>query len=52
MGIHDIRSRPHHPQIVGKIAAFWKNIRKELLSEIPISRFKDAKRHISGYINK
>ena len=52
MGIKHIRSRPHHPQTLGKIEAFWKNIWRELLGEYPLSTFEEAQKAISAWIQK
>lgn len=52
MGIHHLRSRPHHPQTLGKIEAFWRTIWRELLSEYPIGTFEEAQRQIGLWIEK
>lgn len=52
MGIKHIRSRPHHPQTLGKIEAFWKNIWRELLGEYPLSTFEEAQKAIAAWMQK
>jgi transposase InsO family protein len=39
--IRHIRSRPHHPQTLGKIERFWKTIKEEFLSQTLFENFED-----------
>jgi transposase InsO family protein/transposase-like protein len=39
--IRHIRSRPHHPQTLGKIERFWKTIKEEFLSQALFENFDD-----------
>lgn len=50
MGIAHIRSRPYHPQTLGKIESFWRNLWQEVLSQVPLSSFEDAQRKIGEYV--
>ncbi len=50
LGIRHIRSRPYHPQTLGKIESFWRNLFQECLSQLPLSSFEEAKEKIGGYI--
>lgn len=52
LGIEHIKSSPHKPTTLGKIEAFWRNLWRELLSEVAISSFEEAKRAISNWIEK
>jgi transposase InsO family protein/transposase-like protein len=40
--IHHIKSRPHHPQTLGKIEHFWKTIQDEFLGRAQFDDFDDA----------
>jgi transposase InsO family protein len=50
LGIRHIRSRPYHPQTLGKIESFWRNLFQECLSQLPLSSFEEAKEKIGTYI--
>lgn len=50
MGIRHIRSRPYHPQTLGKIESFWRNLFQECLSQVPLSSFEEAQQKIGEYI--
>jgi transposase InsO family protein len=50
-GIRHIRSRPYHPQTLGKIESFWRNLHQELLSREPLSSFEEAEAKIKEWIN-
>jgi len=50
LGIRHIRSRPYHPQTLGKIESFWRNLLQECLSMSPISSFEEAQNKIGEYI--
>lgn len=51
MGIKHIRSRPYHPQTLGKIESFWRNMYQELLSRETITSFEDLELKIRKYID-
>jgi len=50
LGIRHVRSRPYHPQTLGKIESFWRNIFQECLSQLPLSSFEEAREKIGTYI--
>lgn len=50
LGIRHIRSRPYHPQTLGKIESFWRNLFQECLSQVPLSSFEEAQQKIGEYI--
>lgn len=50
LGIRHIRSRPYHPQTLGKIESFWRNLFQECLSQLPLQSFEEAKEKIGEYI--
>ena len=50
LGIRHIRSRPYHPQTLGKIESFWRNLYQECLAHTPLSSFEEAKDKIGRYI--
>ncbi len=50
LGINHIRSRPYHPQTLGKIESFWRNLYQEFLSETPLSDFEEAQSKITDWI--
>ncbi len=49
-GIRHIRSRPYHPQTLGKIESFWRNLMQECLTQTPLSSFEEAQGKIGEYI--
>jgi len=50
LGIRHIRSRSYHPQTLGKIESFWRNLTQECLSQTPLSSFEEAQAKIGEYI--
>ncbi|MBI4802740.1 MAG: DDE-type integrase/transposase/recombinase [Elusimicrobia bacterium] len=50
LGIAHIRSRPYHPQTLGKIESFWRNMWQECLSAVPLSSFEEAEQNIREYV--
>jgi len=50
MGIRHIRSRPYHPQTLGKIESFWRNIIQECLEQTPLPTFEEAQSKIGEFI--
>jgi transposase InsO family protein len=49
-GIRHIKSRPHHPQTLGKIERFWKTLWEEFLSRTVFGDFKDCERRVSLFV--
>lgn len=49
-GIHHIKSRPHHPQTLGKIERFWKTLWEEFLSRTVFADFEDCQRRIGLFV--
>lgn len=49
-GIQHIRSRPYHPQTLGKIESFWRNLYQEYLGETPLSSFEEAQAGIANWV--
>ena len=49
-GINHIRSSPRHPQTLGKIERFWRNIWQEFLAEAVFESFEDARQRIDAWI--
>lgn len=50
MGIKHIKSRPYHPQTLGKIESFWRNMYKEMLSRETITSFDDLQEKMKNWI--
>ena len=50
MGIKHIKSRPYHPQTLGKIESFWRNMYKEMLSRETITSFDDLQEKMKTWI--
>jgi len=49
-GIRHIKSRPHHPQTLGKIERFWKTLWEEFLSRTVFVDFDDCQRRIALFV--
>ncbi|MBI5882180.1 MAG: transposase [Elusimicrobia bacterium] len=49
LGIRHIRSRPYHPQTLGKIESFWRNVLQECLMRTPVGTFEEAREKIGEY---
>jgi transposase InsO family protein len=49
-GIRHIRSRPHHPQTLGKIERFWKTLWEEFLSRTVCADFEDCQRRTALFV--
>jgi transposase InsO family protein len=49
-GIHHIKSRPHHPQTLGKIERFWKTLWDEFLSRTVFADFEDCQRRMALFV--
>lgn len=50
LGIRHIRSRPYHPQTMGKVESFWRNLLQESLQNTPLSSFEEAQAKIAQYV--
>lgn len=50
LGIRHIRSRPYHPQTMGKVESFWRNLLQESLQALPLSSFEEAQAKIAEYV--
>src|ERR1041385_2021734 len=50
-GIDHIRSRPQHPQTLGKVERFWKTLWDEFLGRTVFAHFVDAQRRLEHYIS-
>jgi transposase InsO family protein len=49
-GIRHVKSRPHHPQTLGKIERFWKTLWEEFLSRTVFADFSDCERRLSLFV--
>ena len=49
-GIHHIRSRPQHPQTLGKAERFWRTLWDEFLSRTVFAHTEDAQRRLEHYL--
>lgn len=49
-GIQHIKSRPHHPQTLGKTERFWKTLWDEFLSRTIFADFEDCQRRIALFV--
>jgi transposase InsO family protein len=50
-GIRHIKSRPQHPQTLGKIERFWKTLWDEFLSKTVFADFADCERRIQLFVD-
>lgn len=51
MGIHHLRSRPQHPQTLGKVERFWKTLWDEFLGRTVFAHVVDAQRRLDHFIS-
>jgi transposase InsO family protein len=49
-GVRHVKSRPQHPETLGKIERFWKTLWDEVLSRTVFSDFADCDRRLGLYI--
>jgi len=49
-GIRHVKSRPHHPQTLGKIERFWKTLWEEFLSRTVCADFADCERRMALFL--
>jgi transposase InsO family protein len=49
-GIHHVKSRPHHPETLGKIERFWKTLWDEFLSRTVFADFGDCQRRVMLFV--
>ncbi|HET9554000.1 MAG TPA: IS481 family transposase [Anaeromyxobacteraceae bacterium] len=50
-GIRHVKSRPQHPQTLGKIERFWKTLWEELLSRTVFADFADCARRLALFVD-
>jgi len=50
-GIRHLKSRPQHPQTLGKVERFWKTLWDEFLSRTVFSSYEDCQSRLSLYID-
>jgi transposase InsO family protein len=51
MGVHHIRSRPQHPQTLGKVERFWKTLWDEFLGRTVFAHVVDAQRRLEHFLS-
>lgn len=49
-GIQHLKSRPHHPETLGKIERFWKTLWEEFLSRTVFADYADCERRIKLFV--
>lgn len=50
-GIRHIKSKPHHPQTLGKIERFWKTLWDEFLSRTVFADYADCERRLALFVH-
>ncbi len=51
LGVQHIRSRPQHPQTLGKVERFWKTLWDEFLGRTVFAHVVDAQRRLDHFIS-
>ncbi len=51
LGVQHIRSRPQHPQTLGKVERFWKTLWDEFLGRTVFAHVVDAQQRLEHYLN-
>lgn len=51
LGVQHIRSRPQHPQTLGKVERFWKTLWDEFLGRTVFAHVVDAQRRLEHFIS-
>jgi transposase InsO family protein/transposase-like protein len=49
-GIKHITSRPHHPQTLGKIEAFWGHMKREFLAHVVMGGLEDMRERMDHWV--
>lgn len=49
-GIRPVRSRPRHPQTLGKVESFWRNLYQEKLSREPIASMEELQQKVLEWV--
>ena len=49
-GIHQVVSRSHHPQTLGKVESFWKHLKDEFLSRVVSGSINDLRERLKLWI--
>jgi transposase InsO family protein len=49
-GIQHLKSRPHHPETLGKIERFWKTLWEEFLSRTVFADYADCERRVGLFV--
>jgi transposase InsO family protein len=49
-GVEHFTSRPHHPQTLGKIEAFWGHFKKEFLKHVVMGDLEDMRERIRHWV--
>ncbi len=50
-GIRHVKSRPQHPQTLGKVERFWKTLWEEFLSRTVFADFADCERRLGLFVD-
>ena len=50
-GIRHLKSRPQHPQTLGKVERFWKTLWDEFLSRTVFASYEDCERRLGLYVD-
>src|SRR2546427_9565444 len=50
-GIRHLKSRPQHPQTLGKVERFWKTLWDEFLSRTVLASYEDCESRLGLYLD-